>query len=62
MEQQKVTIIPSIELFKWRLRALAGRTGVIVAKNKSGFWIKLDKLFLGEQEWFIPSQSIIIIK
>lgn len=63
----KVTIIPSIELEKAKLEDLIGRTGTIVElcyrKNGSihGAWVELDgQPYQGEQEWFIPVDSFIL--
>ena len=43
-----------------KLGKLAGRTGIVVeiAKNGHGMFVKLDKPYLGEDEWYIPKESI----
>lgn len=62
MEGKIVQIISSPELIQLRLKSLIGYKGVVVAKGEnSGFWVQLDKPFLDEEEWFIPSESLQII-
>lgn len=55
-----VRIVRSSELVDMKLGKLAGRTGIVVeiAKNGHGMFVKLDKPYLGEDEWYIPKESI----
>ena len=55
-----VRIVRSRELVDMKLGKLAGRTGIVVeiAKNGHGMFVKLDKPYLGEGEWYIPKESI----
>lgn len=55
-----IIIIRSRELVKMRLGKLIGRTGIVVdiPQHGHGAFVKLDKPFLGEKEWYIPKQSL----
>ena len=55
-----VRIVRSRELVDMKLGKLAGRTGIVVeiAKNGHGMFVKLDKPYLWEDEWYIPKESI----
>lgn len=61
MENQRVKIVPSVELTKWKLNPLVGRTGCVVDKGEKGKWVKLDKPYQNEQEWFVPNKSLQIV-
>lgn len=60
---ETILILPSFALSEMRLDALVGLEGVIVEINGSfdnvkGCWVRLPGLYLGEQEWYIPYNSI----
>ena len=63
-----VKVKPSDSLTKLKLKKLAGSKGEIIETiystgNKAiGCWVKLDKPFENESEWFIPIDSIDILK
>lgn len=61
MEKQRVKIVPSVELTKWKLKSLVGRTGCVVENGEKGEWVKLDKPYQDEQEWFVPNKSLQIV-
>lgn len=59
----KILILPSQSLVDLRLEALVGLTGNIVEvngpfNNIKGCWVMLPGKYLGEQEWYIPYNSI----
>lgn len=58
-----VVIISSPELLALRLKGIVGRTGVIVAvkENRMGMFVKLDFPYGGEDEWYIPRESVQLI-
>lgn len=61
---QTITIIPSNTLQELRLNDLVGRKAVLVEKDRRpkrlGWWVALvGAPYLEEQEWFIPSNSIM---
>lgn len=60
---KKVEIIASKELSSMKLGSLVGRTGIIVANGEknNGFYVELNKSYLHEKEWFIPTASIQLI-
>lgn len=66
MKNNRVTILPSYALAKLKLNALAGKSGEIIETvcssngTVSGCWIWLDKSYMEEKEWFIPSDSLAI--
>lgn len=64
----KITIIPSRALGLYCLERLVGREGVVVENRYDsegtykGSWVKLDGApYRGEQEWYIPRDSISIL-
>ena len=58
---QTVLIINSPALIEMRLGVLAGRTGKIAANapNKSGYYVSLDTPYLKEEEWWVPTTSLV---
>jgi hypothetical protein len=61
-----VTIIPSVTISECRLEELIGRQGEVLEARYTdtgavkGYWLSLiGEPFLGEQEWYIPYNSII---
>lgn len=63
MEDKVVTIIPSEELKKMKLRNLIGYVGTIAAKSTDGkgFFVTLNIPYMGEKDWYIPKESIELI-
>lgn len=62
-----VTIIPSSTLSEARLEDLIGRKGTVVEVNYRkdgtirGAWVELDgQPYQDEQEWYIPSNSLML--
>lgn len=58
-----ILILPSYALNNMRLDELAGLTASVVevvrhADRIHGCWVKLPGRYLGEEEWFIPYNSI----
>lgn len=63
--QTKITIVPSRALGLYCLESLVGRTGEVVENRYDsegvykGSWVKIDGApYRGEQEWYIPRDSI----
>lgn len=59
----KIIVLPSYALTEMRLEPLAGLTATIVEVNEisgniQGCWVNLPGKYLGEQEWYIPYNSI----
>lgn len=59
----KIIVLPSYALTEMRLESLAGLTATIVEVNEisgniRGCWVNLPGKYLGEQEWYIPYNSI----
>lgn len=59
----KIIVLPSYALTEMRLEPLAGLTATIVEVNEisgniRGCWVNLLGKYLGEQEWYIPYNSI----
>lgn len=65
MKGRKIQIIPSAELYSWKLLELAGKVGVIVEmvkrENNMGCWVKLTEPYHEEVEWFVPIKSIQLL-
>lgn len=59
-----ITIIASAALSEIRLNDLVDAKGVVVANgpHNNGAYVKLERPYLNEEEWFIPSDSIQITK
>lgn len=58
-----ILILPSYALKKMQLEKLAGTKAKVVevvyhADQIYGCWVQLPYQYLGEQEWFIPYNSI----
>lgn len=63
--KQKAQIIPSVQLEELKLNELIGREVTIVEPQYSekqkaviGYWVELSTAYLGETQWFVPSNSI----
>lgn len=59
----KISILPSCALSELKLEALVGLTATIIEVNGTfdnikGCWVTLPVKYLGEQEWYIPYNSI----
>lgn len=59
----KIIILPSFALSETKLEKLVGLTATkIEVKGDSngikGCWVELQTKYLGEQEWYIPYNSI----
>ena len=59
-----INIIASAALSEIRLDDLIGAKGVIVENgpHNNGAYVKLERPYLNEEEWFIPKDSIQIVK
>lgn len=59
----KIIVLPSCALAEMRLKPLVGLTATIVEVKGNlshirGCWVKLPNKYLGEQEWYIPYNSV----
>ena len=61
---KRVTILPTRDLLEWKLRKLVGKEGTVVSDvvpgNVKGCWVKLDRPYRDEEEWFVPVNSLQI--
>lgn len=60
---ETIRIIPSTSLSKLKLDDLIGQDAIVVEingtfNNIKGCWVKLSGTYLGEEEWYIPYNSI----
>ncbi len=58
-----ILILPSCALSSLQLEALTGRIAIVTSvtgsfNNIKGCWVKLPEEYMGEEEWYIPYESI----
>lgn len=63
MVGETVNIIASPALSALKLKELVGKQGTIVeiGCHKHGAYVRLEKPYLNELEWFIPNESLQIV-